>query len=175
MIVRRHESEGRVSIARYSDCERYRYDLTRTWEPRGPKALFVMLNPSTATELANDPTVERVERRAQRMGFGAYRVCNLFAWRATEPKPLLGAPKPVGLENDGILVGACQWADDIICGWGNHGEFRGRGVEVERLLRRNACRLFHLGLTLKGHPKHPLYLSYSLQPAEWLAGADLQP
>ena len=167
MIVRRHESEGRVSVARYSDCERYRYDLTRTWEPRGPKALFVMLNPSTATELANDPTVERVEQRAHRMGFGAYRVCNLFAWRATEPKQLLGAPKPVGLENDGILVGACHWADQIICGWGNHGAFDVRGAAVEALMRGTGRPLFHLGLTKMGHPRHPLYVPYSVAPAVW--------
>jgi len=169
MIVRRHEGEGCVSVARYSDCERYRYDLTRTWEPAGPKALFVMLNPSTATELANDPTIERVERRARRMGFGAYRVCNLFAWRATRPEQLLGAAAPVGPDNDDALVEACCWADQVICAWGNHGEFGSRGAEVESLLRRTTSPLFHLGLTLKGHPKHPLYLPYSAQPVEWLA------
>ena len=171
MIVRRHEGESCLSVARYSDCERYRYDLTRTWEPSGPKALFVMLNPSTATELANDPTIERVERRASRLGFGAYRICNLFAWRATEPKHLIRAAEPVGLENDGIVVEACHWADQIICGWGNHGEFSGRGAEVESLLRRTARPLFHLGLTKKGHPKHPLYLKNSIQPTEWLTEA----
>jgi len=169
MIVRRHEGEGCVSVARYSDCERYRYDLTRTWEQSGPKALFVMLNPSTATELANDPTIARVEQRARSLGFGAYRVCNLFAWRATEPKQLLRAAEPVGPDNDDVLVEACRWADQIICAWGNHGAFDDRGAEVERLLRRTADRLFHLGLTLGGHPKHPLYLPYSIQPAQWLA------
>ena len=167
MIVRRHEHEGCVSVARYSDCERYRYDLTRTWEPLGPKALFVMLNPSTASELANDPTVARVQRRAQRLGFGAYRVCNLFAWRATRPDQLLGAAAPVGPHNDNVLVEACRWADQVICAWGNHGEFGGRGAAVESLLRRSTSPLFHLGLTLKGHPKHPLYLPYSVVPVVW--------
>ena len=169
MIVRRHEGEGCVSVARYSDCERYRYDLTRTWEPSGPKALFVMLNPSTASELANDPTVARVESRARRMSFGAYRVCNLFAWRATRPDQLLGASAPVGPENDEVLAEACRWADQVICAWGNHGELSSRGTEVESLLRRTTGPLFHLGLTQKGHPKHPLYLPYSVQPVEWLA------
>ena len=168
MIVRRHEHEGCVSVARYSDCERYRYDLTRTWEPSGPKALFVMLNPSTASELANDPTVARVERRARRLGFGAYRVCNLFAWRATEPRHLLAAAEPVGPNNDDVLLEACGWADQVICAWGSHGEFGGRGVEVESLLRRTTCPLFHLGLTKRGHPKHPLYLPYAIAPTVWL-------
>ena len=167
MIVRRHEQDGCVSVARYSDCERYRYDLTRTWTPSGPKALFVMLNPSTATEKANDPTVERVERRARRMGFGAYRVCNLFAWRATDPDQLLGAAAPVGPQNDDVLAEACRWADQLICAWGNHGGFDGRGRAVETLMRRAARPLFHFGLTKEGHPKHPLYLPYSLAPALW--------
>lgn len=169
MIVRRHERDGRVSVVRYSDCERYRYDLTRTWEPLGPKVLFIMLNPSTATERANDSTVARVEQRAQAMGFGAYRVCNLFAWRATRPELLLAAEAPVGPENDEVLIEACQWADQLICAWGNHGGFDGRGAAVEALVRRTARPLFHFGLTQQGHPKHPLYLPYSTLPVEWRA------
>ncbi|MEY3307813.1 MAG: hypothetical protein RLZZ413_1851, partial [Pseudomonadota bacterium] len=40
---------------------------------------------STATEFQNDPTVERCERRARALGFGAFRVTNIFAFRATDP------------------------------------------------------------------------------------------
>ena len=167
MIVRRHEHGECVSIARYSDCERYRYDLTRIWDPLRPKALFVMLNPSTATERANDPTVARVERRAQALGFGAYRVCNLFAWRATDPDQLFRAAAPVGPQNDDALAEACQWGDQLICAWGNHGGFDGRGRAVEALMRRANRPLLHFGLTQKGHPKHPLYLPYSATPAKW--------
>ena len=65
MIVRTHIKDDAPSEAIYSDCERYRYALTRTWDESGKRALFVMLNPSTATEVQNDPTVERCERRAR--------------------------------------------------------------------------------------------------------------
>ena len=171
MIVRRHENDGCVSVARYSDCGHYRYDLTRTWEPSGSKALFVMLNPSTATERANDPTVARVERRVRRMGFGAYRVCNLFAWRVTHPDYLHGVAAPVGPQNDETISEACQWADQLICAWGNHGGLDGRGATVEALMRSTTRPLFHFGLTKKGHPRHPLYLPYSLALAEWLGKA----
>jgi hypothetical protein len=64
MILRGFTKGDALSEAVYSDCERYRYLLTRVWGS-GPKALFVMLNPSTATEVQNDPTVERCERRAR--------------------------------------------------------------------------------------------------------------
>jgi len=79
MITREFLKGDAHSTAIYSDCERYRYLLTRVWEPAGRKALFVMLNPSTATEVQNDPTVERCERRARTLGFGAFRVTNIFA------------------------------------------------------------------------------------------------
>ena len=61
------------SLAVYSDCARYRYRLERVWAP-GQRVLFVMLNPSTATELQNDPTVERCERRARALGFGSFAI-----------------------------------------------------------------------------------------------------
>jgi hypothetical protein len=61
MITRHHLKGDAASIAEYSDCETYRYTLTRVWDGGGPRAAFVMLNPSTATEVQNDPTVERCE------------------------------------------------------------------------------------------------------------------
>ncbi|WP_443069362.1 DUF1643 domain-containing protein, partial [Sulfitobacter sp. HI0129] len=60
------------------------------------RVMFVMLNPSKADEIANDPTVERCERRARALGFGAFRVTNIFAWRDTDPRAMraAAAPKP---------------------------------------------------------------------------------
>ena len=86
MITRQHLKGDAESVAVYSPCEAYRYALTRVWNPAGRKALFVMLNPSTATEVQNDPTVERCERRARALGCGAFRVVNIFAYRATDPQ-----------------------------------------------------------------------------------------
>merc|ERR1711969_489282 len=102
MITRSHTKGDAPSVAVYSDCERYRYSLTRVWNPAGDKALFVMLNPSTATEVQNDPTVERCERRARTLGFGAFRVTNIFAYRATDPKVMRAQDAPTGPENDQV-------------------------------------------------------------------------
>ncbi len=167
MIERSHQKGDAASVALYSDCERYRYALTRIWEPKGQRALFIMLNPSTATEVQNDPTVERCERRARALGFGAFRVCNIFAWRDTDPRAMRAAAEPVGPENDAAIVTACDWADRIICAWGTHGAHLERGAAVTRLLRSAGLPLWHLGLSKAGHPKHPLYISYSKQPVEW--------
>ena len=168
MIIRDFQKGDAFSTAVYSDCERYRYQLTRIWDPAADKALFIMLNPSTATEYQNDPTVERCERRARALGFGAFRVTNIFAWRDTDPRNMRAAPDPVGPDNDAAISDGCFWADRIICAWGAHGEHLGRGRDVEALVRGTGLALHHLGLTKAGHPKHPLYLPYSQQPEPWV-------
>lgn len=166
MITKRFTKGDAVSEAVYSDCQRYRYLLTRAWGP-GPKALFVMLNPSTATEVQNDPTVERCERRARALGFGAFRVTNIFAFRATDPKVMRAEPDPVGPGNNAAIADSAIWADAVLCAWGNHGSHLDRGAQVEALLRGTGSRLQHLGLTGQNQPRHPLYVSYGQQPEPW--------
>jgi hypothetical protein len=126
-----------------------------------------MLNPSKATELHNDPTVERCEQRARALGFGAFRVANIFAWRDTDPRALRRATDPDGLANDASLLAAAAWADQIIAAWGTHGAHLGRGAQVAELLRQSGTPLLTLGLTKHGHPRHPLYISYDQHPRRW--------
>jgi hypothetical protein len=166
MITRAFTKGDAESEAVYSDCENYRFLLTRTWGD-GPRALFIMLNPSTATEFQNDPTVERCERRARALGYGAFRVTNIFAWRATDPRDMRAAPDPVGAENDRAILDSLDWADTVICAWGNHGAHLDRGRKVEALLRGAGKPLHHLGMTGQGQPKHPLYIGYDRQPQPW--------
>lgn len=167
MITRTHTKGDAPSTAVYSDCENYRYLLTRIWEPEGRKALFIMLNPSTATEVQNDPTVERCERRARALGFGGFRVTNIFAWRDTDPKAMRAAAEPIGAANDATIAQSCDWADQIIAAWGAHGAHLQRGAAVETVLRATGRPVFHLGLTQAGHPKHPLYIAYTQRPERW--------
>ncbi len=167
MITKHHQKGDAPSTAVYSPCEDYRYLLTRVWDAGGRKVLFVMLNPSTATEVQNDPTVERCERRARALGFGGFRVTNIFAYRATDPKVMRAAADPVGPGNDAAILDSTRWADQIICAWGAHGAHLNRGAAVERLLRGTGLPLFTLGLTQAGQPKHPLYIAYDEQPRPW--------
>ena len=167
MIRRTHDSEGTWSEAIYSDCERYRYALTRVWDDAGKRVMFVMLNPSKADEIANDPTVERCERRARALGYGAFRVTNIFAWRDTDPHAMRRAKEPVGPENDQTLIEGADWADDIIAAWGAHGGHREQGAYVRDLLIGTKVPIHHLGLTKAGHPRHPLYISYTQEIELW--------
>ncbi|MGY9048037.1 hypothetical protein P775_10215 [Puniceibacterium antarcticum] len=163
MITRAHMDDATRSEALYSPCERYRYGLSRIWDDAGGLVLFVMLNPSTATELRNDPTIERCERRTRAMGFGGFRIANLFGLRATRPAELKAAEDPVGVGNDEILYLWGQGAEMTIAAWGVHGAYLGQG----RRMARELPQLWHLGLTKHGHPRHPLYVPYATGPEFW--------
>ena len=169
MIRRSHRSGDTTATAVYSDCTRYRYDLIRTWDEGAARLHFIMLNPSTATEARNDPTIARCEGRARRSGYGALRVTNLFAWRDTDPAGLRGVTDPVGPENDASILAAVRWADRTICAWGLHGAHLGRDVQVLAPLHDIGADLFHLGLTKSGAPRHPLYVAYDSRPERWAA------
>ncbi|HPE26695.1 DUF1643 domain-containing protein [Albidovulum sp.] len=166
MIVRRHEVAGLASEARYSRCGTYRYLLSRRWGAGG-SLLYILLNPSTATEEHNDPTVERCERRARALGYGGFAVTNLFAFRATRPEDLKRAGAPVGPGNDEAILTAAAAAERLICGWGVHGCHLGRGDAVAMRLRAAGHDLWHLGLTQAGEPRHPLYVAYAREPERW--------
>ena len=147
--------------ALFSECGRYRYTLWRRWS-EGPSFLAIMLNPSTADEVVNDPTVQRVQIRAKSLGFGRLVVTNIFAYRATDPVVMRAQSDPVGPENDRYITEQAQQAEMIMLGWGNHGAFRNRGQEVLRLLEGLGVVPFCLGLTGSGQPRHPLYVSYQM-------------
>lgn len=164
------------SLALYSPCERFRYLLSRRWAAPGSagaakgQALFVMLNPSTATEMQNDPTVERCERRARAWGYGGMDVANIFAYRATDPRVMRAAPDPIGPQNDAAIAAAAREAALVLCAWGSHGAHLGRGPAVAAALSAAGHPLFHLGLTQAGAPKHPLYIGYEVTPAPFVGG-----
>ncbi|MGY3438602.1 MULTISPECIES: DUF1643 domain-containing protein [unclassified Marinovum] len=168
LVTRTHETPECRSEAVYSACDLYRYRLSRTWDADGTRLAFVMLNPSTANEKVNDPTIARCEKRARLLGFGGLDVVNLFAFRATAPQDLRAAEAPIGPENDSFLMRACAGADMVLAAWGVHGTHRGRDVEARPLLSVDPAKLFTLGLTRHGLPRHPLYVSYARKPEPYL-------
>ena len=167
LIRRNHAAaDGTLSCAVYSRCEAYRYRLDRQWSDAG-HVTWIMLNPSTATEAANDPTIARCETRARAGGFGGLRIVNLFAFRATAPADLKRHPAAVGSGNDAHLIAACGGAAQVIAGWGIHGTHHDRADVVRRMLRDSGVQIHTLGLTQHGYPRHPLYVAYATQPEPW--------
>lgn len=142
----------------------FRYTLWREWwkdelfinRDTIRYAMFIGLNPSTADEAKNDPTIRKCIGFATRWGFGALCMTNLFAFRATDPRRMKGHPRPIGAENDRWLVAAGREAGVIVAAWGVNGQHMGRDVEVLKLLNDLQC----LRTTKDGHPEHPLYVPY---------------
>ncbi|HKU46871.1 MAG TPA: DUF1643 domain-containing protein [Burkholderiales bacterium] len=153
------------SGAVFSSCRRWRYLLWRCWDPSKPVANFLMLNPSTADEFKLDPSCTRARNYAEKWGYGALVVTNIFGWRSTDPKGLRVVRNPVGAGNDAAIVKAAKEAKLVVCAWGEHGAHMDRGDEVLRLLKNT--RLHYLRLNASGHPAHPLYLPSSLMPTEF--------
>jgi len=90
----------------FSPCRKWRYLLWRQWDASKPAANFLMLNPSTADESKLDPTCARARDYAERWGYGALIVTNVFGWRATDPTDMKAAKDPVGPGNDAAIVRA---------------------------------------------------------------------
>jgi hypothetical protein len=147
--------------AKLSDCRKYRYALWRTWDQSKSHVVFIGLNPSTADELEDDPTLIRCMNYAKSWGYGGVCMANLFAFRSSDPKVMLNANDPVGQDNDWWLVKLSQNAGLVVAAWGNSGSFMGRSHQVKQLLVAN---LHCLKMNKSGEPVHPLYQKASLQP-----------
>lgn len=149
--------------ATLSPCRTYRYDLWRTWIGGDGYAMFVGLNPSTADETTDDPTIRRCIAFAQAWGYAGLCMTNLFAFRATQPKDMMRASDPVGPQNDAVLRECARRAGVVVAAWGALGGYKNRAGAVQTMLPE----LHVLRLTTKGHPWHPLYLPGSLRPQPW--------
>lgn len=151
----------------------YRYCLARNLG-RNPEsgirrtALFCMLNPSTADDKNDDPTIRRAISFAKRECYSHLRVVNLFAARATHPEELNLLADPVGPDNDRQIGNETLLADLIIVAWGDGvssitgGKARAETVLTALTAKHNVYRLGNL--TKAGNPRHPLRLPSSTPP-----------
>lgn len=158
-----------ISSAIISPCLNYRYSLIREWD-QGPRALWIMLNPSIADASIDDPTIRRCIGFSQSFGrgrddldtrYGSLEVVNLFAYRATDPKDMAAAKARgvdiVGPENDRHIIEAASRASLTVAAWGADKLAPLRCVIVHKLVAPHA--LHCLGKSKSGAPKHPLYLA----------------
>lgn len=157
-----------TSTAVLSDCGRYRYRLTRDWDPARPRATFVMLNPSTADATVDDRTISRCITYAKDWGMGGLMVVNLYAYRATDPEDLWLVEDPIGPLNDQhlreVLSPSVRDGGPVVGAWGVN-------AQPERVAQvlRYAGPLTALAVTKSGQPGHPLYLPKTAQPQPWPA------
>lgn len=150
----------------------YRYELGRRWG-QGRRAVWLMLNPSTADAYDDDATIRRVVGFSKAFGFAEAVVVNLYALRSSSPKALRRHRDPVGPRNiDYIRDAALRPPGEatVICAWGGDpaAHVGGRATIIALdLLLRGAEKLYCLGTTRSGDPLHPVRLSGSCQLQPW--------
>ena len=145
--------------ATFSDCRKYRYALSRTWNGKKKTILFIGLNPSTANEKIDDPTIRRCINYAQNWGYGCLLMVNLFAYRTTMPSELKNVKNPIGNDNDLHIIELSKKADIAVAAWGNEGSLLSRDKEVKKILPNLMC----LKINKSGQPAHPLYQKKDLK------------
>lgn len=155
-----------IKSAVFSDCRKYRYTLSRYWDQTKGFVMFICLNPSTANETKDDPTVRRCINYSKAWGYGGFTMTNLFAFRAADPKIMLAESNPIGPENTDWILYLADTADIVIAGWGVMGAYKGRAnaIVTSPVLKD---KLHYLALTKGREPRHPLYLKKILKPTPW--------
>jgi hypothetical protein len=125
-----------------------------------------MLNPSTADATQDDPTIRRCRGFAESWGHAGVTVANLYAYRATKPNDLWYTTDPIGPENDDHLYRLMKMYVDVVCAWGTNAKPERVAAFVE-LSRKAGVRLWCLGTTKSGAPRHPLYVKADQPLVEW--------
>ena len=146
----------------FSPCRKYRYTLWRRWAEGGSYLMVIGLNPSTADETNDDPTIRRCIDFAKRWGFNALCMTNLFAWRDTLPENMKKEISPIGPDNDLHLTTIGRDAGMILAAWGKHGKHLDRGKRVALMVGHLYPRC--LKKNQDGSPQHPLYVPAATQP-----------
>lgn len=156
--------------AEFSECGTYRYTLTRALSTplRWVRpALFIMLNPSTADAVKNDPTIRRCISFAEREGCTHLTVVNLFALRATDPRELKKHKDPIGPLNDQYIfemINKHGGLGLIVAAWGAHPFAKKR---EDFIFKNSLYKIRCLGTTKSGSPRHPLYVKSDQPLVEW--------
>jgi hypothetical protein len=139
--------------AKFSDCGKYRYWLSRIWDNELPLVMFIGLNPSKANGVDDDNTIKRVRLIAKNHGYGGFYMLNCFPYISTKPA-LLQEFGNTAL-NDHYLYDISKKCLHIVFAWGNFTIVKksGRDEELKGMFP-GALALF---INKNGSPKHPLF------------------
>lgn len=151
----------------FSDCRTWRYELTRDTGSGAGLCAFIGLNPSTADETQDDPTIRRCIRYTRDWGYARFKMLNVYAYRSTDPSGLLAVADPIGPDNDETIDRVCGMADLVVCVWGAFSSSILRPARVERVLDiviQSGQKPYCLGTTKNGLPRHPLYVKADQLP-----------
>ena len=136
--------------------------------------VFIGLNPSKASSSTNDSTLKRISNFCLRWNYRNIYVINLFGLISNSPIQLSKSNDPIGANNDLIFLKSLEfWRNNTNCelwlGWGDKGQLNRRDHKVLKLIKNfsnfkskennHSKRVLSLGISKRGNPRHPLYMS----------------
>jgi hypothetical protein len=149
--------------ANLSPDRQYRYWLLRVWDKSLPLFCVIGVNPSTADEEEDDPTIRKTIGFGMKLKYGGVLMLNVGAYRATDPRQWKMAADPFGPNNSiphlknyiARFNPVC-----IVAAWGKncksqHHPFR--AAEIVNEIPNLMC----WGRNTDGTPRHPARISYS--------------
>lgn len=165
-----------ITAAQFSTCRTYRYSLTRLWDNDKSQAIWIGMNPSTADEKEDDPTIRKLIGFCKKWELGGLHIVNICAYRSTDKRNLESVYDPVGPRNSMYLRTLCKLPGvKIICCWGNIQDkidrIKESLISTQVLLSDPKLKgnSYCLGINNTGHPIHPLYVSYNKPLIPYLA------
>ncbi len=162
-----------MSFCLFSVCGSYRWILKRELLKGEKTIVFIGLNPSKGNSVNNDRTLIRIIKFCSKWNYKIIYIINLFGLISKSPLQLLKVSDPVGDYNDLVTFQVLEfWSKNVNChlwlGWGDKGKINKRDLKVLQKIKEfsnlnvkeysPSKRLFCLGLSKKGNPRHPLYM-----------------
>lgn len=160
--------------ATFSPDGKKRFELIRDWwsgdDDVYGTVLLVMLNPSTADAVKDDPTIRKAIGFAKRWGYTRLVVVNLLPNVETHPAKL---PPVVAIDEENFEF-ISKWfahvdTGIIVVGWGAMSFAMRRRLSkqktrIRRMAREMGIQLWCIGTTKNGSPKHPSRAGYTTRP-----------
>ncbi|OAX50322.1 DUF1643 domain-containing protein [Paenibacillus sp. AD87] len=148
--------------ANFDEQRNYRFCLTREWDLGLPRLLYIMLNPSTASESTEDQTSKQCLYFAKELGFGSLEIVNLYSFISSDPTALKDSVDPIGIDNDKHIIEAAKRSNKIVIAWGERHFFNNRNTYVIEFLKQNGYEIYCLKKAKSGHPRHPSRLKHDI-------------
>lgn len=130
--------------------------------------MFIGLNPSTANENDNDPTIKSVCRIAKHNGFGGAYMLNCFPLISTNPAVLIEFYDTLyheaeDIENMRWLLEVKRQCAEVVFAWGSFDIAKARTNAIIGHFKDAKA----LAINKNGTPKHPLYVKGDTIPIKF--------
>lgn len=158
LVAEWFDKKRQQSGAMFSEDNTRRMFLWRHWNTVRKTALVIGLNPSTANASSNDPTIDRLIKTLNKLGYGGLRMVNLFSVISSNPEILLD-PKHHETEDAdmGLIFGNAICCQEIVFAWGGFKQAGHRAQRVIDFFADGKC----FGKNLNGSPWHPQAMMYA--------------